>query len=134
MPVQCKITPSIASANLHGDNYMCKTAQSVFMDKRFGDALIWHVDRNETNLTDLSRHTGVSLSVIKNLNTGRSKTVPAEAALAIAAYYGKSLPAFLRCEDGQHDLNFEALLDLLTDQERKVLHHQIRAMLSTREE
>lgn len=101
------------------------------MDKKFGAALIWHINENQTSLADLARQTGVSLDVIKKLNTGRSVSTTAEIALAIAAYYGKTLPQFLRCSEPD-EKTFTALLDLLTEEERQVLHRQILGLLSNR--
>ena len=101
------------------------------MEKRFGTALIWHVRQNSTSLSDLARQTGVSLAVIKNLHTGRSTSTTAEIALAIAAYFGKTLPQFLNCQTNEED-SLVALLELPTEEERRLLERQVLGLIANR--
>lgn len=98
----------------------------------FRDALLWHMSRNQTKIAELAKASGVSPDIIKKVRTRPHASTNAEDASKIAAYYGKSVAQFIRCEDVPSDQAIGALVDLLTPTEKQVLEAQVRAMLHVR--
>jgi hypothetical protein len=73
------------------------------------------------------------MGIIKKLRTRPGSTTNAEAGAKIAAYYGKTLDQFLRCEDAaSEEDSFIALVGLLSDSEREILLRQVRGMIAGR--
>ena len=101
---------------------------------QFRDALLWHMAQNKTTIAGLAKGSGVSADVIKKVRSRDNASAKAEDAWRIAAYFGKDLPQFIRCEEVPDDQEFRSLLGLLTPQEKKILGAQMRAMLQVREE
>jgi len=102
------------------------------MAKTFQDSLIWHMDEHGTTIAELSRATGVSTDTIKKLRTRANASTTAENAIRIAAYYGKTVEVFMRCE-GKADDRLSGLLSLLSERERQFLEAQIAGLLAARE-
>lgn len=102
------------------------------MDDRFRQALLWHMQHHGTPVADLVDGTGVSRSVINKLRTREGSSTTAENGLLIAAYYGKTLNDFVAMKETSEADRFNALLDLLTPEERRLLQAQIRGLLSER--
>lgn len=98
----------------------------------FHDALLWHMSRHNTKIAELAEGSGVSADAIKKLRTRPGGSTNAEYAARIAAFYGKSVRAFLDCDDAS-DAGIEDLARLLTPDERRIVAAQIRGMLSARE-
>lgn len=90
--------------------------------------------RHETRPADLARGAGVSLDIIKKLRTRPAASTNAEAAAQIARFYGKSVAQFLKMDEDDDEQSLSALLDLLSEDEQKMLLRQIRGMLTQREE
>jgi hypothetical protein len=104
------------------------------MESDFRHALLWHMDREHTRPAVLARSAGVSLDIIKKLRTREHSSTNAEVASKIAAYYGKTLEQFIRCEDTATDeASFIALLGLLSADERAILLRQVRGMIAGRD-
>lgn len=103
------------------------------MERRFRPALMWHMEQDGTTIAALARGSGVSEDVIKKLRSGSSQSTDAEKAMAIAAYYGKTLEAFIRCGSQVEDDMFAALVRRLSDQERGILRAQIEGILASRD-
>lgn len=98
----------------------------------FNTALLWHMERFGTGVSELSRGTGVSLGAIKQMRARPDSTTSAENADAIARYYGKSVRAFLEClDENEAEGALAKLLDLLTPDERAMLEAQVRGMLAS---
>lgn len=108
------------------------TALLPAMEGSFRDALVWHLDRFETRTVDLCRATGVSRDVINKLIRGESRSTAAENALLIAAFYGKSLEEFIRCDEDHSPRTLASLADLLTPAEARLLEAQVRGILAQR--
>lgn len=104
------------------------------MGKPFRSALLWHMERDGTSIAELAKGAGVSKDVIKKLRTGHSGSTDVEKAVAIAAFYGKSVEQFIRMEEPDEDGAMDVLATLLTPRERLVLKAQIQAILDTRDQ
>lgn len=66
------------------------------MTKSFREALVSHMDAENTSISELARGADVSLDITKKLRTRLSASTNAETAVKIAAYYGKTVDAFFR--------------------------------------
>ena len=62
----------------------------------FRDALAWHLERHRTAVSELARATGVSPDAIDAMRARGAEGASAEDAASIAAFYGRSLDAFIR--------------------------------------
>lgn len=102
------------------------------MATSFRNALVWHLARHNTKIADLVRRTGVSRDVINKLKKREESSTTPENALLIAAYYGKTLEQFIRCDDDKADRPLLALVDLLTPDEEALLAAQVRGLISER--
>jgi transcriptional regulator with XRE-family HTH domain len=102
------------------------------MAEWFGQALLWHMDKHGTTVPQLADGAGVSRDVVLKLRSRKTVNTTAVNAARIAAFYGKDVTAFLRCEDSAGEQSLEALLDLLTEEERRGLTAQVRGILSNR--
>jgi len=102
--------------------------------KDFRTALIWHMEQKNTRMTELARGAGVSLDILKKLKTRPTASTNAETATKIAAYYGKSVAEFIKCDENTRPKDdISELLNLLSDQEQEFLLKQIRGLLSMRD-
>lgn len=99
----------------------------------FRDALLWHMTQHQTTIAALAKGSGVSADVIKKVRSREGASAKAEDAWRIAAYFGKELPQFIRCEDVPQDQELRSLYALLETQEKKLAAAHMRAMLQTRE-
>jgi transcriptional regulator with XRE-family HTH domain len=103
------------------------------MARTFRDALIWHLDRHKTSITDLARSCGVSRDVINNIIRREDSSTSVERAIAIASYYGESVEQFLACGVPNNRLDVVArLIGLITPDELKMLESQLRGLISSR--
>ncbi len=99
----------------------------------FRTALLWHMEKHHTTIAELARGAQVSADLIKKIRTRDKASTKAEPAERIAAFYGKAVAEFIRCEDlpdSENTLN--ALIDLLTGPEREMLVAQMRGILASR--
>lgn len=103
------------------------------MASDFRNALLWHMKKHDTSISDLVKATGVSRDVINKLRAREGASTTAENALLIASYYGKSVNDFITLQDEDEARRTSALLDLLTPEERQLLTAQIRGLLQARE-
>lgn len=103
------------------------------MASDFRNALLWHMDKNETKIADLVKSTGISRDVINKLRSRENSSTTAENAMLIASYYGKSLEQFVRCEDVSHENALAALADLLRPDEAAMIEAQLRGILAARD-
>lgn len=102
------------------------------MNMTFRDALVWHLNRNKTTLVDIAKGAGISIDILNKLKAREGSSTNAETAVAIAAYFGETVEQFMRCEDVEEKQRFTAIVDLLTDEERKILLAQVRGILASR--
>lgn len=98
----------------------------------FRDALLRHMLDHNTTIAELSRGTGVSEGLIKKLRTREGGSTSAEVAMRIASFYGKTLEAFVSEGDEEERDRLAAMLDLLTEDERRILAAQIRGLIRDR--
>lgn len=101
--------------------------------KRFRDAFLWHLDQYQGPLVEIARETGVSRDTLNKLISREGSTTSAENAIRIAAFFGKTLEEFIRCDDAPLDRQIPALMDLLNQEERRLVEAMIRGVLSERE-
>lgn len=99
----------------------------------FRDALLRHMARDHTTIAKLAKCAGVSSDIIKKVRTRPHASTNAEDASKIAAFYGKSVAEFIRCEEVPSVDAITALLALLTPEEKRLLEAQVRAMLQVRD-
>ena len=102
------------------------------MKQGFRDALIRHLQQTGIGLTELARGAGVSLDSLKKLNTGKNVSTNAAQAVAIAAFFGKSLEDFVDPTLAAYAERLEKMLSLLTTEERTLVLAQIRGILHAR--
>lgn len=105
------------------------------MAQTFRDALIWHLERHETSVTDLARRTGVSHDAINNMIRREQSSTSIERAMAIAAYYGESVEQFLACAVPNSSFDSVVrLLSLLTPSELRMIEAQLRGLMRARDD
>lgn len=100
----------------------------------FRHALVWHMDREGTSISDLVSATGVSRDVINKLRARPESSTTVENAMLIAAYYGKTVNQFISLETTNSDDAAKTLIGLLTPEERRLLEAQMRGLLAARAE
>ena len=99
----------------------------------FRNALIWHMDRHGTKISDLTARTGVSRDVINKLKARPNSSTTVENGMLIASYYGKTLNDFINCSEPSDTGSLTALFSMLRPEERRLLESQIRGLLSERD-
>ena len=102
------------------------------MSESFREALLWHIEQHNTNVTHLAKATGVSRDAINKLRAREGSTTTVENALMIAAFYGKTVNQFVNREPAPQEDIIQALIGLLSDAETRELATQIRSILSDR--
>lgn len=102
-------------------------------DGTFRAALRWHMENTGTTIAELAKATGVSEDTLKKIRTRHNASTKTENAVRIAAFFGKDVNAFLRCGNEVDDQELPALLDLLTEEERRFLLAQVRGLLAQRD-
>lgn len=105
---------------------------SADMEAAFRDALMWHMERHDTKIADLVRETGVSRDVVNKLRARPESSTDVENAILIAAYYGKTVNEFITKKEATEVSRTQALLDLLSPEEHRLLQSQIRGLLRER--
>lgn len=113
-------------------NTRVESLEALGMDS-FRKALIWHMDQHGTSIHELARGAGVSSDIIKKLRTRENASTNAETASKIAAFYGKDVASFIACREVSEDDAFNALLGLLTRDERNMIERQLRALVGFRD-
>lgn len=102
------------------------------MKVSFRDALVWHMDREQTKIVDLVKSTRVSRDVInKLLGRPESSTTP-ENAVLIAAFYGKTVNQFMNLEEVGQAEALSTLFGLLQPAEQQLLRAQVDGILRNR--
>jgi transcriptional regulator with XRE-family HTH domain len=102
------------------------------MNTGFRDALIWHIEKHGTKVSELSKETGVSRDVINKLLSKSNGTTSAENALLLAAYYGMSLEHFIQKRRGPQRSSIKDLLALLDPDEERLLEAQLMGLVRGR--
>lgn len=105
----------------------------MFTMTSFRDALMRHMSAHDTTIAELAAGAGVSPDIIKKLRVRDQATTTAEVAMRIAAFYGKTLEQFIAGAEAGERRKLSSMLDLLSDDEVRVLASQIRGMLRDRE-
>ena len=100
----------------------------------FRNALVWHMDKEGTSISDLVSETGVSRDVINKLRARPESSTTVENAMLIAAYYGKTVNQFISLEETDADDAARSLVELLTPEERRLLEAQMRGLIAARAE
>lgn len=103
------------------------------MTRKFSDALAWHLAEHGNTLAELSRGAGVSLDILKKLNSRPGSSTKAGTAMKIAAFYGKSVEQFLSCGEVSQRERVAAALDLLEEDELRLLYAQIHGIVASRD-
>lgn len=103
---------------------------SATMSIEFRDALIWHMEQHKTSVAKLVRATGVSRDVINKLRSRPDSSTTAENAMLIAAFYGKSVNAFISKQEVSSEDRLTALFSLLEPEERQFVEAQVRGLIS----
>lgn len=104
------------------------------MEKRFRPALLWHMEKHGTTIAALAKGAGVSADAIKKLRVGSSQSTDVDKGMAIAAFYGKSVEAFVNCLEQTEEQKMLAMLFRLAPVERQILYAQIQGILAARGE
>lgn len=99
------------------------------MTREFREALLWHMSRHNTSITELSTATGVSRDVINKLRGRAGSSTTVENGIKIAAFYGKDVSQFIRCEDVDAGQKVSNLLALLSPSEQQLLEAQIDGLV-----
>jgi hypothetical protein len=99
------------------------------MSGEFRDALLWHMERHETTITDLVDGAGVSRDVINKLKAREDSSTTVENGVRIAAYYGKTVNEFLARREVTHQDKLATLLDLLPPEAQRLLAAQVEGLL-----
>ena len=99
------------------------------MSGDFRDAFLWHLDRHGTKIADLVAATGVSRDVLNKLRARPGSSTTVENGLLIASFYGKTVNQFVACEVVSPEHQLATLIDMLPQEERRILLAQIRGML-----
>lgn len=102
------------------------------MENEFRKAFIWHLEKYGTKPVDLVRESGVSRDVINKLKARDPSSTDVENGLLIAAYYGKTVNEFMKCEEGSEYKRLHALLDLLSPEEQQYVEATIRGLVAHR--
>lgn len=102
------------------------------MGKTFRDALVWHMERDGTKISDLVKVTGISRDVINKLLSREKSTTSVENALLIAAYYEADMKTFIARGEVSAQERLNAMLDLLQPAERQLIEAQIQGILQSR--
>lgn len=104
------------------------------MANDFRDALLYHMEKEGTSITELVSATGVSRDVINKLRARPNSSTTVENAMLIAAYYGKTVNQFISLEETDANDAAASLVSLLTPEERRLLEAQMRGLLAARAE
>jgi len=107
-------------------------ACSCGMDRDFRNALLWHMDKNDTRMIDIVRATGVSNDVLKKLRTRENYSTTVENGLLIAAFYGKTVNQFVALEETSENDVISALVSMMQPEEKQLLAGKIREILAKR--
>lgn len=102
------------------------------MGKSFRLALLWHMQRHDTKISDLVRVTGISRDVINKLLSRENSTTAVENALLISAFYGKTVETFIAKSDLSASERMDALAELLSPDELRLIEAQIQGILQSR--
>ena len=102
------------------------------MANDFRNALIRHMEDNQTKIADLVRQTGVSRDVINKLISRENSSTTVENGMLIAAYYGKTTNQFIAMEDVTPEGSAQNLFDLLGPEERRLVEAQMLGIVSNR--
>lgn len=102
------------------------------MSGDFREALLWHMDRHGTSITELTEGAGVSRDVINKLKARADSSTTVENAVKIAAFYGKSVNQFLARREVTQEDRLATLLELLPTEARQLLAAQVEGLLRHR--
>lgn len=102
------------------------------MSGEFREALLWHMQRHETSITDLVDGSGVSRDVINKLRAREDSSTTVENGVRIAAYYGKTVNEFLARREVTSQDKLATLLELLPQEAQRLLAAQVEGLLRRR--
>ena len=102
------------------------------MTVTFREALVWHMDREQTKIVDLAKASGVTRDVINKLLARPQASTTPENALLIAAYYGKNVNQFMNLETVDRAQTLVTLFGLLLPAEQQLVSAQIEGILRNR--
>lgn len=89
------------------------------------------MEREDTPIAELVKATGVSRDVINKLRSRPDSSTTAENAMLIAAFYGKTVNAFIAKEEATEQARLSALFSLLEPEEKRLLEAQISGLLAS---
>lgn len=102
------------------------------MNNNFSDALNWHMETEDTRISELVLGSGVSRDVINKLKSGSSKSTTPENAVQIAKFYGKSVEAFMALSSTRSASDFEKRFNQLHSTEQDAVEALIEGFLQKR--
>lgn len=102
------------------------------MKDSFKEAYLWHLAKHGPRIADFSRATGVSRDVLNKFQLPGPRTTSVENGLAIAAYFGKTLEQFMRCDEVSPDEMLHNLAERLLPSEQQVVISTMTALLQAR--
>lgn len=105
----------------------------MFTMTSFREALMRHMTEQNTTIAELAAGARVSPDIIKKLRVRDQATTTAEVAMRIAAFYGKTMEEFVAGVDAGERAKLSSMLDLLSDDEVRVLASQVRGMIRERD-
>lgn len=107
---------------------------SPHMADDFRNALLWHMEKHGTLISELVSATGVSRDVINKLRARPGSSTTVENAMLIASYYGKTVNQFISLAETNSTDAANALIELLTPEERRLLEAQMRGLIAARDD
>lgn len=111
------------------ENHVPLRQVTAMKESTFRDALMWHMHREQTSITELTRNTNVSRDVINKLRASKTASTSVENARRLSKFYGKSIENLILCGSFTDEDRFKGLFELLTSVEQQSVLYQIRGLL-----
>jgi plasmid maintenance system antidote protein VapI len=99
------------------------------MRKTFSEALVDHLTKHGTRVTDIARATGVSKEALYSLKYGKTQNMTVDDAVKVAAFFDETVEEFMGLSSAQVRDSFYQRLSQLSDRERAILEAAITAFL-----
>ncbi|KAJ03312.1 helix-turn-helix domain-containing protein [Sulfitobacter mediterraneus] len=102
--------------------------------RTFRDALLEAIAPNGPSLKAVAEAANVSYEQLKKLKQGKTQNTNVEDARRIAAYFGKTLEAFIDSPELKEDIELADLLSQLEPSERQFLLNAAKAQIAARDQ
>ena len=113
--------------------YLC-FMQKTFMQKRFREAFLQHLEATGTSVASVARGAGVSKDMLHKLKQGRTMAINVDDAIKIAAYFGQTVNEFVGGTREEIEDTLLRQIAQLSQAERKLLAASLRALLDARDQ